>query len=162
MHKSGKCLPWKLCSWTLLAIKRLVPVYGCHLNSHPTAREAARREQFKHWAVPAATWLGGVLPRGPSFSVVLCSVGLSTGASQNEKKCWRTQSNIWKYKWGKKSWCWRSLTLNRRDAATAWLERAGRRRSRQPGGSYPSPLSWVVGLIQAKRWALVWQSRPLN
>lgn len=39
MHGSGKCLPWKLRSWTLPAIKRLVPGYGCHPDSHPTISE---------------------------------------------------------------------------------------------------------------------------
>lgn len=98
MHGSGKCLPWKLRSWTLPAIKRLVPGYGCHPDSHPTISETQPTcpdlSTSSTWALPAATWLGGVLIRGVNCSVALCYIGLSTGAWQNEKKRRRTQSNI--------------------------------------------------------------------
>lgn len=99
MHESGTCPPWKLRSWTLPAIKRLAPGYGCHPNSHPTiSKTQPMRPDLSSSsmrALPAATWLGSVLPRGLNFSVALRNIGLSTGASWNEKKCRRTQSNIW-------------------------------------------------------------------
>lgn len=51
MHGSGKCLSWKLRSWTLPAINRLVPGYGCHPAA--TQQFAKHSQRAQTWAIQA-------------------------------------------------------------------------------------------------------------